>query len=64
MDVIDEKIVVISILGIIYVISSFFKVNFSLKIILNTILSVILIFWLLDFFNIYSLFEILGDKLK
>ncbi len=64
MDIIDEKIIVISILGIIYVISSFIKISSSIRIILNTIITLFLIIWLVDFFNIYPLLELLGYKSK
>ena len=64
MDVINEKVIAIAVLGVIYVVSSFFKVGPTLRIILNGFISLLLILWLLDFFNIYPVLKIIGYTLK
>jgi hypothetical protein len=59
MSIIDGKIIAVTIIGIFYAVTWLLKPQTVIKIIINTLLGIITIFWTLDFFGIYPVTKIL-----
>ncbi len=59
MSIIDGKIVAVTIIGILYAIAWLLKPQTVIKVIINTLLGIVTIFWILDFFSIYPVTKIL-----
>jgi hypothetical protein len=58
MVIIDEKVLAITVIGVLYVLTWLMKPQI-LKIVFNTILGIITIIWALDFFGLYPLSKLI-----
>jgi len=63
MGIIDEKILAVSVLAVLYAITWLLKPQTVLRVIINTVLGIFTIFWVLDFFGIYPVTRILSSDL-
>ena len=59
MGVIDEKVLAATIIAVLYAITWLIKPQTILRIVLNTVLGIISIIWVLDFFGFYPLSNII-----
>lgn len=59
MDIIDEKVIAVTVLGVLYALTWLMKPQTILRIIINTILGIITIIWALDFFGLYPLSKLI-----
>jgi hypothetical protein len=59
MGIINEKVLAVAIIGILYAITWLMKPQTILKVIINTVLGIVTIIWALDFFGLFSLSEII-----
>jgi hypothetical protein len=55
MAIIDEKILAVSVIGVLYVLSRLLKPQTILKVVITVILGIITLIWALDFFGLYPL---------
>ena len=53
MGIINEKILAVTIIAILYALTRLMKPQSALKVIISTLLGIIAIIWVLDFFGIY-----------
>ena len=60
MGIIDEKILAVSIIGILYAIAWLLKPQTILRIIIILFLWIVAIIWALDFFGLYPISRIIG----
>lgn len=60
MGIIDEKILAVSIIGILYAIAWLLKPQTILRIIIISFLWIVAIIWALDFLGLYPLSKIIG----
>jgi hypothetical protein len=58
MVIIDEKVLAVTVIGVLYVLTWLMKPQI-LKIVFNTILGIITIIWALDFFGLYPLSKLI-----
>jgi uncharacterized membrane protein YbaN (DUF454 family) len=63
MGIIDEKIVAVSVIGVLYGISWLIKPQTILRVIINTVLGICTIIWALDFFGFYPISKIIPVNL-
>lgn len=59
MGIIDEKVLAVTVIAILYAISWLIKPQSILRILINTLLGICIIVWALDFFGLYPLSKIL-----
>jgi|GEM_PF-2161129 len=59
MGIIDEKVLAVTVLAVLYAISWLMKPESILRKLINTLLGICIIIWALDFFGLYPLSKIL-----
>jgi hypothetical protein len=64
MSVIDEKILFISVIGILYAIAWMLKPQTVMRFVITSMLGIVAVLWLLDFFEIYPFGEIAKEFFK
>ncbi len=59
MGIINEKVLAVTIIGVLYALTWLMKPQTILKVIINTLLGIITIIWALDFFGLYPVSKII-----
>ena len=59
MGIIDEKVLAVTVIGVLYAITWMMKPQTILRIVINTVLGIVTIIWALDFFGLYPLSKII-----
>lgn len=59
MGIVNEKVLAIAIIGILYALTWLMKTQSILKVIINTVLGIFAIIWALDFFGLYPLSKLI-----
>jgi len=59
MGIIDEKVLAVTVIGILYVITWMMKPQTILRLVINTVLGIVTIIWVLDFFGLYPISKII-----
>jgi hypothetical protein len=57
--IIDEKVLAVTVIGVLYAITWMMKPQTILRIVINTVLGIVTIIWALDFFGLYPLSKII-----
>jgi hypothetical protein len=59
MSVINEKVLAVTVIGVLYALTWMMKPQTILRMIINTVLGIVTIIWALDFFGLYPLSKII-----
>ncbi len=59
MGIINEKVLAVAVIGVLYALTWMMKPQTMLIMIINTILGIVTIIWALDFFGLYPLSKII-----
>ena len=59
--IIDEKILALTIIAVLYAITYMMKPQTILKVIINTLLGICTIIWALDFFGLYPFSKLISE---
>jgi hypothetical protein len=59
--IIDEKILAVTVIAVLYAITYLMKPQTVLRVIINTFLGICTIIWALDFFGLYPLSKIIPE---
>jgi hypothetical protein len=59
MGIINEKVLAVAVIGVLYALSWMMKPQTILRMIINTVLGIVTLIWALDFFGLYPVSKII-----
>jgi hypothetical protein len=59
MSIINEKVLAVTVIGVLYALTWMMKPQTILRMIINTVLGIVTIIWALDFFGLYPFSKII-----
>ena len=59
MGIINEKVLVVAVIGVLYALTWMMKPQTILRMIINTVLGIVTLIWALDFFGLYPVSKII-----